>query len=72
MTGFRRSPLVEIVDHAIVAGSRETAFRVEAMASRIVHVAIVDALFVLLALRLGPAGAGALDVTGAVLGAHRI
>jgi DNA-binding MurR/RpiR family transcriptional regulator len=29
-----------------VAGSRETGFRIEAMASRIAHIALLDALFV--------------------------
>jgi DNA-binding MurR/RpiR family transcriptional regulator len=72
VTSFRQSPLTEVVDHAIVAGSREMAFRVEAMASRLVHVAVVDALFVLLALRLGPASADALGATATVLGGHRI
>ena len=72
LTSFTHSPLTDVVDHAIVAGSRETAFRLEAMASRLVHVALVDALSVALALRLGSAGAASLDVTARVLGDHRI
>jgi len=38
----------------LVAGSRETAFRVEAMTSRLVHVAVVDVIFVMLAMRKEP------------------
>jgi DNA-binding MurR/RpiR family transcriptional regulator len=51
ITSFARSPLTEIVSHVIVAGSRETAYRIEAMTSRIVHIAVLDALFALVLLR---------------------
>jgi DNA-binding MurR/RpiR family transcriptional regulator len=52
VTSYTRSPLTELADISIVAGSRETAsFRFEVMASRIVHLCVLDALFVALALR---------------------
>jgi len=50
VTSFARSPLTELVDHVILAGGREVAFRLEAMASRLAHVAVLDALLVAVAL----------------------
>ena len=71
LTSFDRSPLTDLVDLALVAGSRETAFRVEAMASRLVHLTVLDALFVALALEDPEAAQETLDRTGSVLGSHR-
>lgn len=56
LTSFRQSPLVERATVALVAPVREAAFRVEAMATRVVHLAVVDALYVALALRKPDAG----------------
>jgi DNA-binding MurR/RpiR family transcriptional regulator len=72
ITSFRSSPLTEIVDHVIVAGSHETAFRIEATASRLVHVAVIDALVVLLTLHRRDAAAEAMDLSAQVLSGHRI
>jgi DNA-binding MurR/RpiR family transcriptional regulator len=71
LTSFARSPLTELVDVALIAGSRETSFRIEAMASRLVHVSVLDALFVSIALRRPDAAAAAIAATGEVLGEHR-
>lgn len=71
LTSFSRSPLTDIVDTVVVAGSRETAFRVEAMASRLVHLTVLDALFVALALQDPEEAQRALDRTGSVLSYHR-
>lgn len=71
LTSFDRSPLTDLVDLALVAGSRETSFRVEAMASRLVHLTVLDALFVALALENPDAAQETLDKTGSVLGDHR-
>ena len=46
ITSFFNSPLTELVDVALVAGSRETDFRMEAITSRIAHIAVLDALYV--------------------------
>lgn len=51
VTSFFRSPLTEIAEFALVTGSKETAFRVEAMASRLAHLSVLDALYVALAIR---------------------
>ena len=72
ITSFRESPLTALADVAVVAGSRETAFRVEAMASRLVHIAIVDALVVLVARAGAEQSADAAALASAVVRSHRI
>lgn len=71
LTSFAQSPLTEFVDHVLIAGSRETAYRIEAMTSRIVHITVLDALYVLLALSR-PQAQDALAGTADVLIEHRI
>ena len=71
LTSFSHSPLTEVVDLSLVAGSTETAYRVEAMASRIVHLAVLDALCVVLSLR-DTRAASHLAMTEDVLIEHRI
>ncbi len=71
LTSFSRSPLTELVDVAVVAGSSETSYRVEAMASRIVHLSLLDSLFVSLS-RRGARSDAALTLTEDVLIEHRI
>lgn len=44
ITSFYRSPLTAVCDHSLVAGSAETAYRIEAMTSRFPHLAVLDAL----------------------------
>lgn len=70
LTSFARSPLTEFVDQLLVAGSRETSFRIESMSSRIVHLTVLDALFVLITLHHRPAQ-DALAATEDVLTEHR-
>lgn len=71
VTSFLRSPLTEVAEVALVTGSRETAFRVEAMASRLAHLSVLDALFVALAVRNRERALAAQDAYGAVLAEHR-
>lgn len=71
ITSFRSSPLTETVDLSLVAGSAETAYRVEAMTSRIVHFVVLDALYVTLTLRRGES-VSALALTEDVLIEHRL
>lgn len=70
ITSFARSPLTELCDHAIVAGSAETRIRVEAVTSRLVHLAVLDALQVLLRQRL-PDAEEHLQAAADVLAEHR-
>lgn len=44
VTSFYRSPLTDLCNHSLVAGSAETAYRIEAMTSRFPHLALLDAL----------------------------
>ena len=44
VTSFFRSPLTDLCDLSLVAGAAETYVRVEAMASRFAHLAILDGL----------------------------
>ena len=71
VTSFFHSPLTEVAHLTLVCGSKETAFRVEAMASRLAHLTVLDALYVALAVRNRERTASALDSFGAVLSEHR-
>jgi len=54
ITSFARSPLIELVDHAIVAGTRAVAFHLEPLATRLAHLALLDSLVVAVAQRDEP------------------
>lgn len=71
LTSFLDSPLTGMVDHSLVAGSRETSYRIEAMTSRLVHLAVLDAIYVSIALR-HPEPQAALAASDDVLVEHRI
>lgn len=71
LTSFARSPLTEVSDITLVAGSAETAYRVEAMASRIVHLTVLDAIFVAVSRRSSTSEAH-LAMTADVLTEHRM
>lgn len=51
MTSFARSRTVNAGDHALVPGAAATSVRVEAMASRFAHQAVLDALYVTVVVR---------------------
>lgn len=72
ITSFARSPLTELVDHVIVAGTREVSFRLEAMASRLAHLALLDGLLVSVASRDEARAQAALEVYTDMLGGHRL
>jgi DNA-binding MurR/RpiR family transcriptional regulator len=71
ITSFGRSPLTELVDHVIVAGTREVAFQLEAMASRLAHLALLDALLVAVAARDADRAQVSLALFSDMLGSHR-
>jgi DNA-binding MurR/RpiR family transcriptional regulator len=71
LTSFARSPLTEVSDLVLVAGSAETAYRVEAMASRVVHLTVLDAIFVAISHRSADSTAH-LALTADVLIEHRM
>ncbi|WP_324716829.1 MurR/RpiR family transcriptional regulator [Carboxydochorda subterranea] len=51
VTSLGRSPITRASDISLFTSARETAFRTEAMSSRVAQVTLLDALFVLVALR---------------------
>lgn len=72
VTSFFNSPLTDLADVSIVAGSRETSFRMEAMASRIAHIAILDALYVAVFLSDLHRASAAQQLTADALAEHRL
>lgn len=72
ITSFASSPLTELVDHVILAGTREVSFRLEAMASRLAHLALLDALLVSVASRDETRARTALEHYTDMLGEHRL
>jgi DNA-binding MurR/RpiR family transcriptional regulator len=51
LTSNVRGPITEFADIRLITAARETAFRNVAMASRIAHLSVIDALYVNLAIR---------------------
>jgi DNA-binding MurR/RpiR family transcriptional regulator len=72
ITSFARSPLTELVDHTILAGTREVSFQLEAMASRLAHLALLDALLVATAEREPERAESGLASFSDMLGEHRL
>jgi len=72
ITSFARSPLTELVDHTILAGTREVSFQLEAMASRLAHLALLDALLVATAEHHPERAEAALGAYSEMLGEHRL
>lgn len=50
ISSFARSPIAEAAEVVLVAGGPKQGFRLEAMSSRLCHLALIDSLFVALAL----------------------
>ncbi len=72
ITSFARSPLTELAEHTILAGTREVSFQLEAMASRLAHLALLDALLVATAQRDPERAEAALGTYSDMLGEHRL
>lgn len=72
VTSFYRSPLTELCDHALVAGSPETHHQIEARASRLVHSALLDALHAAISLAHPDRARTARDLTAHAVADHRI
>jgi DNA-binding MurR/RpiR family transcriptional regulator len=49
ITSFVPSPLTEVADIVLLAGAPEAGFRLEAVSSRVAHMAVLDALYVAVA-----------------------
>jgi len=71
MSSFARSPLAELADAILVAGTREVSFRLEGITSRLAHSAVLDALLVAVAHRDPPRSRRVLELYAAALTEHR-
>lgn len=71
ITSFVRSPLTALADAVLVASSPETAYRVEAMSSRLAHLCVLDALVVATAIALQAEATQAQTITADILAEHR-
>jgi RpiR family transcriptional regulator, carbohydrate utilization regulator len=71
VASYISSPLNEVADIVLTAGTREVSFRLEAMASRLAHMAVLDALLVAVADREPERSQAALDIYADVLSEHR-
>jgi len=72
ITSFFNSPLTDLADIALVAGSRETDYRMEAITSRIAHIAVFDALYVAVYLSDLNRARTAQQLSAETLAEHRI
>jgi DNA-binding MurR/RpiR family transcriptional regulator len=72
VTSYARSPLTSAVDHALVAGGRQLGFRVEAMASRLAHLCVLDAVYVGVAMRTEQHALEALGLHHVVATEHQL
>ncbi|GAA1189996.1 MurR/RpiR family transcriptional regulator [Streptomyces hebeiensis] len=72
ITSFTKSPLTRLAHAALIAGGPEHGFRLEAMASRLAHLGVVDALFVGIAVRRPKASTKALDVMADITIEHSL
>lgn len=72
VTSFSRSPLTKIADVVLIAGSRETSYRVEAMTSRLTHTAVLDALYVAATLTDPHRARRAQTLSAEVITEHRV
>lgn len=72
ITSFTNSPLTRVADAALIAGGPEHGFRLEAMASRLAHLGVIDAIFVGIAVRRPKASTKALDIMADITIEHSL
>jgi len=72
ITSFARSALASHSNVVLVAGGHDLGFRLEAMLSRLTHLAVVDALYLAVAERLAEVAKPALDASAAITASHTI
>lgn len=72
LTSFPHSRLTAVTDLALVASGRELSFRFEALSGRLVHLAVIDALYLALARSDPERARAALDVYYEVDSAWRL
>lgn len=72
VTSFMRSPLTELATVTLLAGVRELTLRLEAVASRLAHMTVLDALLLDVIRRTEPRAHQALELYSDVLSEHRL
>lgn len=72
LTSFLRSPLLQLADIGLVTAVQETSSRVEAMASRTAHLAVVDSLYVALTMERQERSKESLARTQEAIDAQRV
>ena len=72
VTSYLRSPLTDLADFALVAGAREVSLRLEAVASRLAHMAVLDALLLAVVHHSETRAHDALDRYADMLAQHRL
>ncbi|WP_321282836.1 MurR/RpiR family transcriptional regulator [Exiguobacterium profundum] len=72
ITNYAKSPLSKISDVSLYTVSQETAFRSEALASRIAELSLVDALFTAVMIRRGDAARASLQQMREAISMRRI
>ena len=72
LTSTRGSPLHRAADIALVAGALGSGFPLEAMASRVAHLIVIDALYIAAAELTRPRATAALDAAAAITAADMI
>jgi DNA-binding MurR/RpiR family transcriptional regulator len=70
ITSFDASPLVTLSDLVLVAGGPDQGMQLEALTSRLVHLAVFDALLVGVAVRRGKFSKAALDLMSRISDRH--
>ena len=72
ITNYAKSPLSKIADVSLFTVSQETAFRSEALASRIAELSLIDALFTAVMMRRGEAARTSLQQMREAISMRRI
>jgi DNA-binding MurR/RpiR family transcriptional regulator len=70
LSSHSHTPLSEFANVALITAARETAFRTDALTSRIAHLSVIDALYVAVALRRPQASLAALERSSAGIDTH--
>lgn len=70
LTSYVRSPLTETSDHVLLAGGQDLTFGLEAVASRLAHLVVIDALALALLAAKGDRAADALSMSAEVTAHH--
>lgn len=72
LSSHGHTPLSKLAHIELVTGARETAYRTEALSSRIAHLSVIDALYVAVAARRSGEALAALAKTNAIVAEHRL